>query len=160
MPKGSHLGEFEQHVLAAILRLRDNAYGVTIRREIAERTGRDAAIGAVYATLDRLERKGFVSSRAGEPTRERGGRAKRYFKIEGPGTKALNESYRMSDRMREGLPVPVGVKGDAWPSTHRDRPLEQHRTNSHQRYSRCDRTRRYCGDHGLNRIAPGSPTGG
>ena len=109
MPKGSHLGEFEQHVLAALLRLRDNAYGVTIRREIAERTGRDVTIGAVYATLDRLERKGLVSSRAGEPTRERGGRAKRYFKIEGPGAKALNESYRMSDRMREGLPVPVGA---------------------------------------------------
>jgi PadR family transcriptional regulator PadR len=109
MPKGSHLGEFEQHVLAALVRLRDNAYGVTIRREIAERTDRDVTIGAVYATLDRLERKGFVSSRAGEPTRERGGRAKRYFNIEGPGTKALNESYRMSDRMREGLPVPVGA---------------------------------------------------
>jgi PadR family transcriptional regulator, regulatory protein PadR len=109
MAKGSHLGEFEQHVLAALLRLRDNAYGVTIRREIAERTGRDVAIGAVYATLDRLERKGFVSSRAGEPTPERGGRAKRYFKVEAPGVRALNESYRMSDRMRDGLPVPVGA---------------------------------------------------
>jgi len=109
MPKGSHLGEFEQHVLAALLRLRDNAYGVTIRREIAERTGRDVAIGAVYATLDRLERKGFVSSRAGESTPERGGRAKRYFKVEAPGIRALSESWWMSDRMRDGLPVPVGA---------------------------------------------------
>jgi DNA-binding PadR family transcriptional regulator len=109
MPKGSHLGEFEQHVLAALLRLRDNAYGVTIRREIAERTGRDVAIGAVYATLDRLERKGFVSSRAGEPTPERGGRAKRYFKIEGPGVSALDESWWMTDRMRDGLVVPLGA---------------------------------------------------
>jgi DNA-binding PadR family transcriptional regulator len=108
MPKGSHLGEFEQFVLAALLRLRDNAYGVTIRREIAERTDRDVAIGAVYSTLDRLERKGFVSSRAGEATPERGGRAKRYFQVEAPGVSALNESYWMSDRMREGLPVPVG----------------------------------------------------
>jgi PadR family transcriptional regulator, regulatory protein PadR len=107
MPKGSHLGEFEQYVLAALLRLGDNAYGVTIRREIAERTEREVAFGAVYATLDRLERKGFVSSRAGEPTPERGGRAKRYFRIEGPGVAALNESWRMSDRMRQGLPEPM-----------------------------------------------------
>jgi DNA-binding PadR family transcriptional regulator len=109
MPKGSHLGEFEQHVLAALLRLRNDAYGVTIRRELAERTGRDVTIGAVYATLDRLERKGFVSSRGGEPTPERGGRAKRYFKIEGPGIRALKESWWMSDRMRDGLLVPSGA---------------------------------------------------
>jgi PadR family transcriptional regulator PadR len=108
MPKGNHLGDFEQHVLTALLRLRGDAYGMTVRREIAERTGRDVAIGAVYATLDRLERKGFVSSRLGEATPERGGRAKRYFDIEAPGIKALEESWRMSDRMREGL-VPVGV---------------------------------------------------
>jgi PadR family transcriptional regulator PadR len=109
MPKGSHLGEFEQHVLAALLRLGDNAYGVTIRREIADRTGRDVAIGAVYATLDRLEGKSFVSSRVGEATHVRGGRAKRYFKIEAPGRRALNDSWSMSDRMRDGLAVPVGA---------------------------------------------------
>jgi PadR family transcriptional regulator PadR len=109
MPKGSHLGEFEQHVLAALFRLGDNAYGVTIRRTIAERTRRDVTFGAVYATLDRLERKGFVSSRAGEPTPERGGRAKRYFNIEAPGLRALGESWRMTDRMRAGLAVPVGA---------------------------------------------------
>ena len=106
MPKGDHLGEFEQHVLAALLRLRGDAYGMPVRREIAERTGRDVAIGAVYATLDRLERKGFVSSRVGEATPERGGRAKRYFDIEAPGLTALEQSWRMSDRMRDGL-VPV-----------------------------------------------------
>ena len=72
MPKSAHLGEFEQHVLAALLRLRGNAYGVTIRREIVERTGRDVAVGAIYATLDRLEAKGYVSSRLGESTPERG----------------------------------------------------------------------------------------
>jgi PadR family transcriptional regulator len=103
MPKGSYLGEFEQHVLSALLRLRGNAYGVTIRREIVERTGRDVAVGAIYATLDRLEAKGFVSSRLGEATPERGGRAKRYFKIEAPGERALEDSWRMSDRMRAGL---------------------------------------------------------
>jgi PadR family transcriptional regulator PadR len=108
MPKGTYLGEFEQHVLAALLRLRGNAYGVTIRREIMERTGRDVAVGAIYATLDRLEAKGYVSSRIGEATPERGGRAKRYFDIEAPGAHALERSWRMIDRMRDGL-APVGV---------------------------------------------------
>lgn len=107
--KGVFLGEFEQHVLAAILRLRGNAYGMTIRRETAERTCRDVAIGAVYATLDRLERKGFVSSRAGEATSERGGRAKRYFNVKAPGVRALEASWHASDRMRQGLPEPTGA---------------------------------------------------
>ena len=108
MPKGDHLGAFEQHVLAALLRLRGNAYGVTIRREIVERTGRDVAVGAIYATLDRLEAKGYVSSRLGEATRERGGRAKKYFEIEAPGERALNDAWRMSDQMRAGL-APAGA---------------------------------------------------
>ena len=110
MPKGAHLGEFEQHVLAALLRLRGNAYGVTIRREIMERTGRDVAVGAIYATLDRLEAKGYVSSHIGEATPERGGRAKRYFDVDAPGAQALEESWRMSDRMRQGL-ASAGVLG-------------------------------------------------
>jgi DNA-binding PadR family transcriptional regulator len=110
MPKGAYLGAFEQHVLAALLRLRGNAYGVTIRREIVERTGRDVAVGAIYATLDRLEAKGYVSSRLGEATPERGGRAKRYFDIQAPGERALHEAWRMMDAMSEGLkPVPAGV---------------------------------------------------
>jgi PadR family transcriptional regulator, regulatory protein PadR len=110
MPKGAYLGEFEQHVLAALLRLRNSAYGVTIRREIVGRTGRDVAVGAIYATLDRLEAKGYVTSRVGEATPERGGRAKRYFDIEAPGLTALEESWRMTDRMRDGM-APVGVPG-------------------------------------------------
>jgi PadR family transcriptional regulator len=109
MPKGSYLGEFEQYVLAAVLRLRDNAYGVTIRREIVERTGRDVAFGAVYATLDRLQAKGYVSSHLGEATRERGGKAKRYFEIQAPGVRALEDSWRMTDAMSEGL-RPVGAQ--------------------------------------------------
>ena len=108
MPKGDHLGAFEQHVLAALLRLPDNAYGVTIRREIVERTGRDVAVGAIYSTLDRLEAKGYVSSRLGEATPERGGRAKRYFEIEAPGERALHEAWRMSDSLRAGL-APAGA---------------------------------------------------
>jgi len=99
MAKGDYLGEFEQIVLLALLRLRDNAYGMTIRREILKRTGREVSIGAVYATLDRLEQKGYVSSRQGEATPERGGRAKRYFRIEAPGRRALNSSRETIARM-------------------------------------------------------------
>ena len=106
MPKGEHLGEFEQHVLAAVWRLRGDAYGMNVRRYIAQRTGRDMAIGAVYATLDRLERKGFVSSRVGgEATPERGGRAEKYFDIEAPGVRALKapEMARLSAERSQRL---------------------------------------------------------
>ena len=103
MAKGDYLGEFEQIVLLALLRLRNNAYGMTIRREILNRTGREVSIGAVYATLDRLEQKGYVSSRQDEPTAERGGRAKRYFKIEAAGQRALQESQRVVSAMTSGL---------------------------------------------------------
>jgi PadR family transcriptional regulator, regulatory protein PadR len=92
MEKHLRLGQFEELVLLALLCLRENAYGVSIRREIAERAGRDVSVGALYTTLERLERKGYVSSRMGDPTPERGGRAKRYFRIEGPGIRALNET--------------------------------------------------------------------
>lgn len=91
MDGNDRLGRFEEIVLLALVRLRET-YGVPIRREIAERTGRDVSFGAVYTTLERLERKGYVSSRIGEPTPERGGRAKRYFRIEAPGVRALNET--------------------------------------------------------------------
>ena len=97
------LGRFEELVLLALVRLRET-YGVPIRREIAERTGRDVSFGAVYTTLERLERKGYVSSRTGEPTRERGGRAKRYFRIEAPGIRALNETREAIASMA-GLPA-------------------------------------------------------
>jgi len=95
----NRLGRFEEYVLLALVRLRENAYGVTVRREIADRTGRDVSFGAVYTTLERLERKGYVSSRVGEPTPERGGRAKRYFRIEAPGRRALNSSRETIARM-------------------------------------------------------------
>lgn len=98
------LGEFEQAVLLAILRLRSNAYGVTIRREISERAGRAVSFGAVYATLERLETKGFVSSRLGEATPERGGKRKRYFQIEAPGQRALSEAHAYRKAMWAGLP--------------------------------------------------------
>ena len=75
------LGEFEELVLLAIIKLQDNAYGTTIR-ETLESAERPTSIGALYATLDRLENKGFVSSFQGDPTQERGGRAKRFFSVE------------------------------------------------------------------------------
>jgi PadR family transcriptional regulator PadR len=104
MPRGDLLGTLEHIVLLALVRLKANAYGVTIRREIEERTGRNLSIGAVYATLDRLESKGYVSSSLGEPTAERGGRAKRLFRIEAEGDRVLRASQDAIQRMTLGLP--------------------------------------------------------
>lgn len=101
--KGDYLGEFEQIVLVALLQLGKNAYGMAVRREIEERTGRQVSIGAVYATLERLETKRYVSSFAGDPTPERGGRAKRFFKIEQDGRRALRESQEALKKMMAGL---------------------------------------------------------
>jgi PadR family transcriptional regulator PadR len=97
------LGEFEQSLLLAIVHLGEAAYGVTIRQEIEGRTGRDIAIGALYTALDRLERKGFVRSSMSEPTTERGGRSKRYFRIRSAGADALRQSHERMARMWDGL---------------------------------------------------------
>jgi PadR family transcriptional regulator PadR len=100
-------GAFEQLVLLALLHLGPDAYGMTVRREIETRTGRAIALGAVYATLDRLERKGLVSSRAGaDAPPERAGRARRYFRIEPAGRRALTDALALVDRMRAGVPLP------------------------------------------------------
>lgn len=103
MGKGDSLGEFEQLVLLALLRLGEAAYGMRVRREIETRTGREASIGAVYATLDRLATKGLVASSLAEPTAERGGRAKRVFVITGEGTRALRRAQRYFRVMLQGL---------------------------------------------------------
>ncbi len=103
MGKGEYLGEFEQIVLLAVLRLGRNAYGVTILEEIERRTGRSVMIGAVYATLDRLEIKRYISSKVGAPTPERGGRAKRFFRVTGQGTAALERSRKILENMWAGL---------------------------------------------------------
>jgi len=100
------LGEFEQVVLLAILRLGDDAYGVTIRREIAECTEREPAPGALYTTLDRLEEKGLVSSKYGDPTPERGGRAKRYFTVTAVGVRGVARAQRAYRRLLKGLVLP------------------------------------------------------
>ena len=104
------LGEFEQVVLLAILRLGDEAYGVTIRREIAECTEREPAPGALYTTLDRLEEKGLVSSTYGDPTPERGGRAKRYFTVTPAGIRAVARAQRAYQRLLKGLVLPGGAR--------------------------------------------------
>jgi len=97
------LGEFEQLVLLALLRLGENAYGATIHQELQRRTGRDASLSAVYTTLERLEEKGMVSSRIGEPTPRRGGRRKKFYRMEAHGSEALSRSYREFRGMISGL---------------------------------------------------------
>jgi PadR family transcriptional regulator, regulatory protein PadR len=86
------LGEFEMAVLLALIHLRDEAYGMRVRQELQECLSRRVSIGAVYTTLDRLEEKGFVRSSWGDPTPERGGKAKKYFEIMASGKSALNST--------------------------------------------------------------------
>jgi PadR family transcriptional regulator, regulatory protein PadR len=98
-----YVGEFEHLVLLALLRLADRAYGVTVRQEIQKRARREVSIGAVYATLDRLESKGYVKSSLGDPTPERGGRSKRFFRITPKGVAAVNRTHTALQRMTDGL---------------------------------------------------------
>jgi DNA-binding PadR family transcriptional regulator len=103
MKRGELLGPLEHIILLALAHLDGGAHGMIVRREIEERTGRNISIGAVYATLERLEAKGYVSSFAGEPTPERGGRAKRLFRVEAAGKRALKVSEQTIRSMRAGL---------------------------------------------------------
>ena len=98
-----YLGEFEQIVLLAILRLQDGAYAIPVREEIEARTGRRVARGALYTALDRLETKGCLRSRLGEPLRERGGRARRYFTVTPAAVRALKASRLALLRLWRGL---------------------------------------------------------
>lgn len=109
MPPAVYLGEFEQLVLLAILRLRDEAYGVTIRAELAERAGRIVTPGALYTALERLEAKGVIASRMGDPTPLRGGRAKRFVTVTTAGVQALRRALRAYDRLLDGLDLPRGA---------------------------------------------------
>ena len=105
-------GSFEQLVLLAVLRLGDNAYGMTVRRELELRTGQPVSLGAVYTTLERLEKKGYLASREAVGGAVREGRARRLFAVEGTGVEALRRALDVLDRMRVGLPTlkPVGVR--------------------------------------------------
>jgi DNA-binding PadR family transcriptional regulator len=102
------LGTFEQAVLLATLRLGKDAYGRAILREMNESLGRNVAAGAVYATLDRLAGKSFVTSRLGEGTAERGGRARRYFRVTASGVRALNEAKTMLETLWQTVSWPAG----------------------------------------------------
>src|SRR5690349_16600143 len=97
------LGELEEMVLLAVLRLRDGAYGAAVLRELDEQAGRDVPRGSVYVTLDRLEAKGMLESRAGEPTPQRGGRAPRLVRVTEGGLAALRRTREARARLLEGL---------------------------------------------------------
>lgn len=97
------LGEFEQIVMLALLRLGSDAYGATICSEIERRSGRGVSVSAVHTTLERLEQKGLVKSRIGEPTPQRGGKRKRHYEMAALGLKALQASYRSLRSMADGI---------------------------------------------------------
>jgi PadR family transcriptional regulator PadR len=99
----SSLGEFEHLILLAVYRLGVDAYGVSVIQEVEERTGRTVTQAAAYLTLRRLQEKGFVKSKLGKPTAERGGRAKRYFAITAAGTARLRDSRAALTRMWKGI---------------------------------------------------------
>ena len=117
----SHLGEFEQLILFALLRLGDDAYGVTIRQEIEARTGRPVSAGAVYTTLGRLEKRDFVSSRVGESVPQRAGRRRKYYHLEAKGAEVLHSSYERVREMARGL-VPKLAGLAAGPASSEDLP--------------------------------------
>jgi PadR family transcriptional regulator PadR len=94
------IGQLEQLVMLAILRLQPTAYGVSLQKELELRTGREYSTGAIYAVLDKLERKGFVKTKQGEATPQRGGRAKLYFNLTAPGQSALQVSLKAIDNLR------------------------------------------------------------
>lgn len=100
-----YLGEFEHVVLLALIRLNDGAYGAAIRQLLHDQIGRDVAIGALYSTLERMEKKGLVISRLGEATAERGGRPKRYFTVTATGQTALKRARNAMDKMWQGVSV-------------------------------------------------------
>ncbi|MDQ6871435.1 MAG: PadR family transcriptional regulator [Gemmatimonadota bacterium] len=101
------LGPFEQAVLLEIVRLAEGAYGRAVHREVAERLGRDVAAGAVFSTLERLEKKKFVISRLGPGGDERGGRPRRYYAVQPTGIRALNDSREMLDAIWRRIPKPL-----------------------------------------------------
>jgi DNA-binding PadR family transcriptional regulator len=99
----SYLGEFEQLILFSVLRLGDDAFGVSIRENIEERTGRTISSGAIYTALGRMEERGFVSSRAGEAEQSRPGRPRKYYALTPEGARALKATYSTVQSMAGGL---------------------------------------------------------
>jgi DNA-binding PadR family transcriptional regulator len=111
MPR-QNLGELEQVLLLALLRLGGEAYGAAIRQEIRERTKRSITPGAIYPTLDRLEERGLLRSRLGDPRPERGGRARRYFKVTAAGVREIKAAWRQTAALASGLAI-LEDRGDA-----------------------------------------------
>jgi len=112
MTRGKYLGEFEQLVLLAVARLEDDAYGMSIRREIEANSERHVAIGSVYTTLERLRDKGFVQDREGDTSPERDGRARKFFDLTPQGVEVLEEARALQERMWSGLELRRG-EGEA-----------------------------------------------
>lgn len=104
MPSRSYLGELELMILLAVIHLGDEAYGVPISRELERQRGREVALGSVYASLERMEARGLVTSSLGDPTPERGGKARRYFRITDAGLRRVAATRRVLEKMWRGLP--------------------------------------------------------
>jgi DNA-binding PadR family transcriptional regulator len=104
MAERSYLGEFELMILLVVIHLGDEAYGVPISRELEAHRGRDVSVGSVYAALERLEGKGLVASNLGDPTPERGGKAKRYFRVTREGLRHVHNTRRVLKQMWRTLP--------------------------------------------------------
>jgi PadR family transcriptional regulator PadR len=110
MTERSYLGEFELMILLAVIHLGEEAYGVPISRELEAQRGRDVSVGSVYAALERLEGKGLVASTLGDPTPERGGKAKRYFRVTREGLRQVHETRRVLSKMWRTLPELKGER--------------------------------------------------
>jgi len=108
MTDRSYLGEFELMILLAVIHLGDEAYGVPISRELERHRGRSVSVGSVYAALERMEAKGLVTSSLGDPTPERGGKAKRYFTVTRAGLRQVHETRRVLSKLWRTLPDPTG----------------------------------------------------
>jgi DNA-binding PadR family transcriptional regulator len=111
MAKGDNLGEFELLILAALMMLGDNAYGMTVHEQVEKLASgiRSVSLGSVYTTLDRLEQKGYTKSWFSDPTPERGGRSKRFFEITGTGELAVKNSMKLAGNVLAGLREKWGV---------------------------------------------------
>jgi PadR family transcriptional regulator, regulatory protein PadR len=110
MPRRNPIGNLDLIAMSALIRLGEEAYGVSISREIKETTGSEVALGTIYALLQRLEREGLVKSALGEATPERGGRAKRYFRITAKGLREVNQMRRALSKLWRGVPEFAGEK--------------------------------------------------
>ena len=110
MADRGYLGEFELMILLAVIHLEDEAYGVPIAREIEANRSRDVSVGSVYAALDRLEAKKLVCSHLADPTPERGGKAKRYFRVTEAGLRQVHETRRVLSKLWHALPELKGAR--------------------------------------------------